>query len=109
MAGENESTTTQSKAVDPASALFVLVDALEWALAMEPSPCRCMGFATPPHVCRGHKAIEMATGRKMGVCQTCNGYGFLSKMSETCGDCSGRGLRWTNEKAVPTEGGEIKP
>ena len=31
--------------------------ALEWTLGMKPSPCRCMSFATPPHVCIAHKAL----------------------------------------------------
>lgn len=34
-----------------------LVDALEWAMEKEPSPCRCLDFADPPHVCMAHKAI----------------------------------------------------
>lgn len=32
--------------------------ALVWAMNMEPSPCRCLDFSTPPHVCIGHKAIR---------------------------------------------------
>ncbi len=32
-------------------------DALAWALSMDPSPCRCMTFSTPPHVCKGHRAL----------------------------------------------------
>lgn len=35
-----------------------LAGALEWAMGMEPSPCRCLDVATPPHVCRGHRALE---------------------------------------------------
>lgn len=34
-----------------------LANALEWAMEMDPSPCRCMTFATPPHVCLGHRAL----------------------------------------------------
>lgn len=37
-----------------------LVAALEWALDKEPSPCRCISFATPPHVCAAHRAIAAA-------------------------------------------------
>lgn len=37
-----------------------LVRALEWALAKEPSPCRCFDFATPPHVCVAHMALAAA-------------------------------------------------
>jgi hypothetical protein len=33
-----------------------LIDALEWALAKEPSPCRCMNFA----LCVAHKALAAA-------------------------------------------------
>ncbi len=32
-------------------------EALKWALDMTPSPCRCMTFSTPPHVCKGHRAL----------------------------------------------------
>jgi hypothetical protein len=43
--------------------------ALKWAMAMEPSPCRCMDFATPPHVCRGHEALAGSDGgEKCPVC-----------------------------------------
>lgn len=35
-----------------------LMEALKWALGKEPSPCRCMDFAAPPHVCTAHRAIE---------------------------------------------------
>jgi hypothetical protein len=31
--------------------------ALNWAMEMRPSPCRCVEFATPPHVCLGHAAL----------------------------------------------------
>jgi hypothetical protein len=34
-----------------------LVNALKWAMEKEPSPCRCLPFATPPHICVGHRAI----------------------------------------------------
>jgi len=37
------------------------VEALNWCLGMDPSPCRCMDFATPPHVCFAHRALEGAT------------------------------------------------
>ncbi len=43
-----------------------LVEALKWAMDKEPSPCRCIPFATPPHVCVGHRAIldsENASGQ----------------------------------------------
>lgn len=39
-----------------ADSLFI---ALQWAMDKEPSPCRCMDFATPPHMCRGHKMLEL--------------------------------------------------
>lgn len=34
-----------------------LREALKWTLSKEPSPCRCLDFATPPHVCIAHKAL----------------------------------------------------
>lgn len=34
-----------------------LAEALEWALDKEPSPCRCVSFSIPPHVCTGHRAL----------------------------------------------------
>lgn len=35
-----------------------LAGALEWALSMtNPSPCRCISFAKPPNVCKGHSAL----------------------------------------------------
>ena len=37
-----------------------LIAALQWAMAKEPSPCRCMDFTTPPHVCVAHKALAAA-------------------------------------------------
>ena len=35
-----------------------LRDALQWCLEKEPSPCRCVGFASPPHVCVAHRALN---------------------------------------------------
>lgn len=32
--------------------------ALQWAMDKDPSPCRCIDFATPPHVCPAHKALS---------------------------------------------------
>ncbi len=43
--------------IDRETGVRKLVQALEWAMDKEPSPCRCMDFATPPHVCRAHKAL----------------------------------------------------
>ena len=43
-----------------ADATNELIAALEWTLAKEPSPCRCMEFATPLHVCVAHKALAAA-------------------------------------------------
>ena len=35
-----------------------LRDALEWAMsAVNPSPCRCVSFVEPPHICIGHTAL----------------------------------------------------
>lgn len=34
-----------------------LVDALMWSLDKDPSPCRCIDDSTPPHICKGCKAI----------------------------------------------------
>jgi hypothetical protein len=46
-----------------------LEEALQWAMQMEPSPCRCMDFATPPHVCKGHEALAGSDGgEKCPVC-----------------------------------------
>lgn len=36
-------------------------EALIWAMGMEPSPCRCLDCATPPHVCKGHKTLDAIT------------------------------------------------
>ena len=41
-----------------------LLEALKWALSKtNPSPCRCLKFANPPHICVAHKAIAKAEGR----------------------------------------------
>jgi hypothetical protein len=37
-----------------------LEEAVEWTLGMNPSPCRCISFATPPHVCIAHRALGSA-------------------------------------------------
>ena len=107
MNGETEHPTKESESVAHQRSCSALIDALEWALAMEPSPCRCMGVAT--HVCRAHKALELAYGREMEVCDTCAGYGFLDARSEKldCPDCAGRGLRWSNDEM--TSRPESKP
>ena len=36
----------------------MLLSALIWAMDKEPSPCRCIDSATPPHVCVGHRALN---------------------------------------------------
>lgn len=41
-----------------------LAEALDWCLAKEPSPCRCVSFATPPHVCIAHAALAGAKEAK---------------------------------------------
>ena len=40
------------------AAIEELAVALKWAMEKEPSPCRCLDFATPPHVCVAHKALS---------------------------------------------------
>ncbi len=34
-----------------------LCDALQWCLECSPSPCRCIPFSTPPHVCVRHRIL----------------------------------------------------
>jgi len=41
-----------------------MIEALTWALAKEPSPCRCIRFSTPTHVCVAHKALATAYDAK---------------------------------------------
>ncbi len=41
----------------PLSVVRQVAEALTWCLEKEPSPCRCMDFSTPPHVCTAHLAL----------------------------------------------------
>ena len=46
---------------NPEKTVPKLVEALEWAMEKtNPSPCRCMPFARPPHVCLAHRALAEA-------------------------------------------------
>lgn len=42
---------------EQSAALVAAKEAVEWCLGMSPLPCRCLDFATPPHVCVAHKSI----------------------------------------------------
>ncbi len=55
-----EQSDTPLVAETDAGVIAELVDALKWALEKEPSPCRCLPLATPPHVCVAHKALLSA-------------------------------------------------
>lgn len=62
MAHEVKLLPTAEAALSPTSSPLIAdvkaaAVALEWALAMVPSPCRCVSFSTPPHVCTGHRAL----------------------------------------------------
>jgi hypothetical protein len=52
------------RAVNSRAALLAamqgLVAAMEWVMGKEPSPCRCLPCAQPPHVCFAHKEMERA-------------------------------------------------
>ncbi len=45
-----------------AARIKTLEEALQWAMGMQPSPCRCLDFSSPPHVCIGHKALSPQEG-----------------------------------------------
>lgn len=47
--------------------LTELATALKWCLHKEPSPCRCVDFATPPHICTAHRAIKKIEALLQGV------------------------------------------
>ena len=58
-------TKTIAGIVDDHSGLREMAEALEWAMGKtNPSPCRCMPFATPPHVCKGHIALARHHGKE---------------------------------------------
>jgi hypothetical protein len=56
-----ESQSTAYELVKAHNMLPKLVDALEWAMEKtSPSPCRCLPFAKPPHVCVAHRVLAEA-------------------------------------------------